>query len=365
MTTVSASTSSVLLLATNLLVAGVYFLMPYLVFPTIPFGVRIPLAYAQDPVVLDERRRYTLRMAIMTIAVLAAVVLLWLSTHWMPVLPLSSLAIVFGSWGVYYLSHHRLQAVKANQHWFANTRQAVLANVEPRSSAPSRMFWAWLALPVAVIAITATVAAWRYPTLPEALNFNLPFIRQWTLARTPLSAGLPVIFQFIATLLFSGGAWLSGAVRQALDVENPEGSQRQELLLKQLIQALLFSLALGFDAAFLLSGLAGWGLAAANTTMPGLFILAPLVIWIVVAPGLLLGLRTEWPGQSRTSGYVNRDDDRFWKFGILYVNPDDPVVLVNKRFGIGRTLNFGHPLSWVVILIVAVLIGTRIALRLH
>ena len=40
---------------------------------------------------------------------------------------------------------------------------------------------------------------------------------------------------------------------------------------------------------------------------------------------------------------VARDDDRFWRGGLLYVNGDDPAVLVPKRFGIGWTVNFGNP----------------------
>jgi uncharacterized membrane protein len=40
---------------------------------------------------------------------------------------------------------------------------------------------------------------------------------------------------------------------------------------------------------------------------------------------------------------VFRDDDRYWSAGLLYNNPDDPAVFVPKRFGLGWTVNFGHP----------------------
>ncbi|MEU6175772.1 DUF5808 domain-containing protein [Streptantibioticus parmotrematis] len=42
------------------------------------------------------------------------------------------------------------------------------------------------------------------------------------------------------------------------------------------------------------------------------------------------------------------DDDRYWKLGQFYVNRDDPRVLVPKRLGFGRTLNFGRPVSWLL-----------------
>jgi Family of unknown function (DUF5808) len=44
--------------------------------------------------------------------------------------------------------------------------------------------------------------------------------------------------------------------------------------------------------------------------------------------------------------------DRCWKAGIFYVNPEDPSLFVSKRLGIGYTLNFGNPWSWVVLAII-------------
>lgn len=35
-------------------------------------------------------------------------------------------------------------------------------------------------------------------------------------------------------------------------------------------------------------------------------------------------------------------DDRHWKLGVFHVNPEDPAVLVEKRSGVGYTLNFGN-----------------------
>jgi hypothetical protein len=52
------------------------------------------------------------------------------------------------------------------------------------------------------------------------------------------------------------------------------------------------------------------------------------------------------PGRA---GIVNRDDDRFWKGGLVYVNHGDPAILVGKRFGVGWTLNFGNARAWLLV----------------
>ena len=47
---------------------------------------------------------------------------------------------------------------------------------------------------------------------------------------------------------------------------------------------------------------------------------------------------------------LNRmDDDRYWLGGFLYCNKDDPSLFVEKRFGMGYTLNFGNPRSLIAI----------------
>ncbi|TVY11763.1 DUF5808 domain-containing protein [Paenibacillus cremeus] len=41
-----------------------------------------------------------------------------------------------------------------------------------------------------------------------------------------------------------------------------------------------------------------------------------------------------------------------WKWGIFYYNPDNKSIFVPKRLGLGWTVNFAHPASWLVILVI-------------
>ncbi len=42
----------------------------------------------------------------------------------------------------------------------------------------------------------------------------------------------------------------------------------------------------------------------------------------------------------------DRDNQDFWKWGILYNNPGDPSVWVTKRYGFGWTLNYAHQAAY-------------------
>jgi uncharacterized membrane protein len=357
--------SEALSLVIYALLGGLLLLLPYLVFPTVPFGVRVPMAYAHDPAVLTERRRYTLRLGAVVIVTLLVNLATWSLAGWDWLRHASILLLVVAGWLVYYLSHRRLGAVKVANHWYAHTRQVVAASASPRAMAPSRLIWVFLALAGGVIALTALIEAWRYPALPATLEFVFPEgLGKMSLATTPFNASLPAIFQLLFTAILAGLAWLRQTGGQPADVEDLAGAQRYQQFNVHIIQALLLLLALGFDCAFLVAGLAGWGLLPAGSSIMDVATLAPLLAWLAVAPILLLGLRREPSNSSgATATYVTRDDDRFWKLGMLYVNRDDPSLFVNKRFGIGRTLNFGHPLAWIILVAIAGLILFKLLSR--
>ena len=59
----------------------------------------------------------------------------------------------------------------------------------------------------------------------------------------------------------------------------------------------------------------------------------------------------------------DRIPDRYWKLGIFYFNPDDSAVLVEKRFGLGYSLNFARPTAWIILLLL--LMATLIPVLAH
>lgn len=60
------------------------------------------------------------------------------------------------------------------------------------------------------------------------------------------------------------------------------------------------------------------------------------------------------------NGYVDEnDDDKYWKWGLIYYNPDDERNMVEKRVGIGTTCNMARPIGNVLnIVLIITLVGT-------
>jgi Family of unknown function (DUF5808) len=95
-------------------------------------------------------------------------------------------------------------------------------------------------------------------------------------------------------------------------------------------------------------------MAAAEEPMPQP---APFSYWIIFCPIAAVGtFSLLLLGLGRTG---QRPPDSAWN-GSFYSNPDDPALLVPKRFGIGYTLNFGNPWSWVVLAFVLLMVAVPI-----
>jgi hypothetical protein len=85
----------------------------------------------------------------------------------------------------------------------------------------------------------------------------------------------------------------------------------------------------------------------------------PIQPWIVFGPALLVvAISCLLP---LFAGVGARPADEKWN-GLFYSNPDDPALLVPKRYGIGYTLNFGNRWSWFVLFLILLLVLAPVVL---
>ncbi len=89
----------------------------------------------------------------------------------------------------------------------------------------------------------------------------------------------------------------------------------------------------------------------AGRPLPLVLRIAPFVI-AIVGTGALVRLRID----ARAAGGTPIGDttpDGNWLLGQVYFNRADPAILVEKRMGLGYTLNFGNRLAWLALLGIA------------
>lgn len=87
---------------------------------------------------------------------------------------------------------------------------------------------------------------------------------------------------------------------------------------------------------------------------------------LLVIVAFVLSLVSAGQGGTRKSAAAegapagDRTADEHWHWGLFYFNPADPALMVEKRMGIGYTLNFGNPWAW---LMLVGLLGVSLVVR--
>jgi len=333
------------------LIGVLQWLRPALVPPTIPFGVRVPRDHADAPVVLAQRRRYRLAVAALTVVATAAAVLAGTPAA----APVAVGAELLVGVPLYLHARARITAVKTEERWFAGRRQVTVADTSLRTD-PPRYPWPWALPAVVLTAATVVIGALDYSRMPASLAVHFgPSGRpdRWA-AKSLASAYGPVLAQVAATILLLAVAGVALRSRAQLDAEDPQAATRHRGFVLAAARALLV-LAGCTSLTFLANALDVWNLAVPPAPVRAALNVVPTalggaVILVVIIRIGQSGSRIRLAGTTAGRGTtVNRDDDRLYRLGLFYFNPDDPSVFVPKRFGVGWTLNVARPVTWLIL----------------
>ncbi|MFN7956902.1 MAG: DUF5808 domain-containing protein [Holophagaceae bacterium] len=205
--------------------------------------------------------------------------------------------------------------------------------MEPDASAP-RWFSAWDLLPAGTALLLALALPVLMGHLPDPVPTHFDAVGRpngWT----PKGA-FPWLLFGIPGLLW--GILLATGRAFAGTEQDPDGRKSEALaplrgLMTAGVLALLALAPLGPRGLFL--GLGGLGAALVLGTV------------LMIRAFKRLGLSGGNP--------------EHYRWGLFYVNAEDPALWVPKRFGLGWTLNFAHAASWWILLLllspVAVVLG--------
>jgi uncharacterized membrane protein len=341
------STASLAAVSPVLVVGALMCLMPAVTRPTLQFGIRVPRERAGAPIIGRERRAYYWRTA--AIGACCTLVAVTVQGHWPSWLTRIILVPELAAGlGCFWVARRKIAAVKNADGWFAGLRQTVIADTSWRTD-PPRFPVRWLIPALAVVAATAAVGALRYPGLPAHIVNGSGHPVPKSAVSVLIVAG-----QLYFTTVYSGLMLIAHRSRPDIDAADPAASKlRYRRFLAAITRALL-TLAALVDASLLLIALPDWQvyrLSGIGQALPVLPFAAGVLLLAAVAARTGQGgsrLNGNVRGLARAAG-TDRDDDRFWKAGLVYVNRDDPALVVGARFGVGWALNYGNPVAWLLI----------------
>ncbi len=340
-------------LAIDLLVALLAYLMPRASRPEIFFAVRVDPALPRESVGRQALAAYRNAVHFGVVAAAALLGAGWaLAAVWPAVVsPVAEIAAVY----VGFLAARRRVLPRA----IRETPDRPKAERGPREPLVGGPFWQ--ALPFAALA----ALAWHLWTLLPGAPARLP--EHWNFAGAVDRWGATNGFTITEP------AWICAAVALLLLLVQI-GVQRWTPTLPQAAPGREherhFRRLVGFVLLFgeyLVVAAGVWGALArieiargGSSPLSGWVVLAASVAYAAVVITLLIragqgGSRRAREGKEASAPETTRNEA--WKAGVFYYAPEDPAIFVEKRFGLGYTVNFGNPWSWVILGGILLLIG--------
>ncbi|MGW2085277.1 DUF5808 domain-containing protein [Streptomyces sp. NPDC001880] len=334
----------------------------------VPFGVRVPPDKARAAVVEEQRSRYRGAMLVAAAVVTVPASALGAALGTPAAAVAGSLLLCALAAALWVRAHRGIARAKAEGRWYEQVRQGAVVDTSLRTD-PVRFPWGRTVPALVVIAVSVVAGVVVYPGLPDRIALPERSLGGTVYRTYPTGVwtafGL-VLGQVLLTATMA--ATVAGLLRTRadLDVARPVAAAaryRRYLTVTARsmmgITALVNLMLLGLSA-LMWSDTRSTAMTLAVTGAPLVGVLA-VTVWIVLRVGPL-GSRLREDAGEESSGLVPRDDDRFWRgAGTVYVNADDPAVLVPKRVGIGWTVNFGNPRALVVVaLVLAVAVGASV-----
>jgi uncharacterized membrane protein len=317
--------------------------------PTVPFGVRVPAERTRATVIRRERYVYSWRTAAIGVCCTAAALLLHGHGSWW-LTRIILLLEVAGDLSCFWIARNKILAVKHAEDWYAGHRQVVATDTSWRTD-PPRFPARWLIPAVMVIAVTVVVGVVRYPDLPARLTVGFGGRE---VAKSVVSVFALVAGQLWVTVLWTGLLLIVCRSRPDIEAADPAASTRRYRRYLAAVTAAVLTLAALVDLTLLLAALRNWQVYRLSGPGSALMVL-PFAVGLVVLA--VVGFRTGQGGfrlAAHGRSYspataTDRDDDRFWKAGLIYLNRDDPAIFVGARFGVGWTFNVANPMAWLII----------------
>ncbi|OPJ56080.1 DUF1648 domain-containing protein [Alkalithermobacter paradoxus] len=350
-----------------LLVFGI--LMPYYSKKTLVFGVNVPQNVSNDKKVKKLKKMYMINYSIS----LTLVMLIFYTIGFKYQIPnafnLSVFAFILVLAANYIYVHLKIKNLKQTEGWIIDKKQVVIVSTNSNSS-QRKISMKYHIIPLAIVVFTFVVTAILYPNLPDQIPTHFDFSGNITTYKAksfvtvfsvPMTQlGMLIMFYFVSNMISKS--------KMTIDPSKPKTSEKQNLIASRRWGFFIILTSIGVITHFLYIQLC----------ILGVISLSPMFniiinIFAIVFPLVVLTVFSLITGQSgsrvnvdsdevENEKLIHRDDDNYWKLGLFYYNPDDPSLWIEKRFGIGWTVNFAHPIgivfgiATIIILIVSIIL---------
>lgn len=216
----------------------------------------------------------------------------------------------------------------------------------------------WFLIPVVIIIISTILSFIKYPSLPDKVptHWDLKGNIDGYMHKSMFVALMMPLTQIFMAIVLYIVYYFSITSKQQINPKNPDISLKKNIIFRKawsiffIVSLTLIELLFTF-LNMLVLGIIKYS-PIINIFMIitfGFSIVGSLVLSLMLGQG---GDRLRLKGDNDSIKGYDINDDHLWKLGnTIYYNPDDSSIFVEKRVGVGWTVNAGRPLGIIIMLL--------------
>lgn len=328
------------LISTYLIITCFFILQPWFSRKNVVFGI----VFADDHIwessqIKKIRRRYMIESAASAFLIIVGLYLLKAAVRITDaqMINVSVILLIIVDSLVFVISNRRTRAFKRTmQPDAALTSRSVIVEMK-KSDRESLLPLRWMLLLVPLFVATLAVAWFGYPYMSESIptHFGLTGPDRWSHKSWPTVLS-PAYLQVMLALIILFIRRAPASVRG-----NPDAAPDYDRF-RKIMGILMIALGLIAEVIFLVLEI-----SFIHPVSPAWFFAGTIAVFAVVLAMILLFMRL---ARAKHAAGPILDDDGRWIWGMFYFNPSDPSIFVEKRVGIGYTINMARPIAWIVLI---------------
>nr|WP_319217470.1 DUF1648 domain-containing protein [uncultured Trichococcus sp.] len=327
-----------------------------------PFGISVPTSHQKDPYVVKLKKTFLYQNVIGSVLLAAPIFffLLWDDEEQVEMVTsiyvtVAMFVFIFLSFLLYLHKRKQLRSWKeANGIRIEAKKAKIVIDTAYHQDLKVISHSVFVSAQLFILLVTVAVTLYFYDQIPDRFPVH------WNSSNEPdrivdksymTVFMLPVIQMLMIPLMFfSHYSFIKS--KQKISPYLSDLSSKQSKLFRQAWS--YYFLVVTVMTQLLLSGIHFFSLFFADKGAQ--WIIGMTIPFVVIIVGYSVYLTWKY-GQGGEKLFLNEagelpdevteaDEERYWKWGVWYYNPEDPSIFVEKRFGIGSTLNMARWQSW-------------------
>lgn len=229
----------------------------------------------------------------------------------------------------------------------------------------------WMIIPIVIILINTFLSLYMYPSLPDRIPTHWDLagnVDGWMNKSIWTALLMPLTQLFIAITMYFVYYVIRKSKKQINPI-NPEISIKKNIKFVRVWGIYLLVSTIALELILTYGNMTTLGIVSnmkaftfITLFVSSVMVIGAIIIGVKVGQG---GERLKSNGKEEASSKYDIDDDKYWKLGnSIYYNKEDPSIFVEKRVGIGWSVNAGTSIGMIILISpIIIIIATFMLIR--